>query len=252
MLKLYTNMNPELKTFIDQHSATAHAPLTALPNGHVHQQANWIFNQSHAPWLEILGIDAPYKEMLAEAQALKSMFVHHRSDEGRHQGWSSLAIHGIGATKTNVAETYGLDSKTAKYDWTEIQDHCPVTVRFFKEQFPYRRYARVRFMLLEPGGFIMPHQDHHTSFLGGAVNISLNQPDGCKLVNTHGTMPFKDSGSMFYFNNHYPHCVYNDSNIDRFHIIVHGEADMSLLSPLLVNSYLKKSNQQPFSNTTGI
>jgi hypothetical protein len=189
--------------------------------------------------------------MLAEAQALKSMFVSHRNEEGRHQGWSSLAIHGIGATKTNVAESYGLDSKTAKYDWTEIQDQCPVTVQFFKEQFPYRWYARVRFMLLEPGGFVMPHQDHHTSFLGGAVNISLNQPDGCKLVNTHGTLPFRDSGSMFYFNNHYPHCVYNNSNTDRFHIIVHGEADMLRLAPLLVNSYLKKSNQQPFSSATG-
>ncbi len=245
-------MNFELTNFIDQHSDIAPSLLPTLPGGHTHQQANWIFNQSHAPWLEILGIDAPYKDMLAEAQALKSMFVSHRSDEGQHQGWSSLAIHGIGATKTNVAENYGLDSKTATYDWTEIQHQCPVTVKFFKEQFPYRWYARVRFMLLEPGGFVMPHQDHHTSFLGGAVNISLNQPDGCKLVNTHGTLPFKDSGSMFYFNNHYPHCVYNNSDTDRFHVIVHGEADMSRLAPLLVNSYLKKSNQHPFSNATGI
>ncbi len=170
-------MNFELTNFIDQHSDIAPSLLPTLPGGHTHQQANWIFNQSHAPWLEILGIDAPYKDMLAEAQALKSMFVSHRSDEGQHQGWSSLAIHGIGATKTNVAENYGLDSKTATYDWTEIQHQCPVTVKFFKEQFPYRWYARVRFMLLEPGGFVMPHQDHHTSFLGGAVNISLNQPE---------------------------------------------------------------------------
>lgn len=245
-------MNPELNNFIDRYSKVLPAPLPALVANHPRAQANWIFNHSHAPWLEILGINAPYKDMLAEAQALKSMFVSHRNEEGQHQGWSSLAIHGISATKTNVAENYGLDSKTAKYDWTEIQDQCPVTVKFFKEQFPYRQYARVRFMLLEPGGFVMPHQDHHTSFLGGAVNISLNQPDGCKLVNTHGTLPFKDSGSMFYFNNHYPHCVYNDSNTDRFHIIVHGEADMERLSSLLVNSYLKKSNQQPFSSATGI
>jgi hypothetical protein len=244
-------MNPELNNFIDQYSKVLPATLPTLVDNHPYAQASWIFNHSHAPWLEILGIDAPYKNMLAEAQALKSMFVSHRNEEGRHQGWSSLAIHGIGATKTNVAESYGLDSKTAKYDWTEIQDQCPVTVQFFKEQFPYRWYARVRFMLLEPGGFVMPHQDHHTSFLGGAVNISLNQPDGCKLVNTHGTLPFRDSGSMFYFNNHYPHCVYNNSNTDRFHIIVHGEADMLRLAPLLVNSYLKKSNQQPFSSATG-
>jgi hypothetical protein len=121
-------MNFELTNFINQHSNIDLAPLNALPTGHPQWQASWIFNQSHAPWLEILGIDAPYKDMLAEAQALKSMFVGHRSDEGRHQGWSSLAIHGIGATKTNVAENYGLDSKTATYDWTEIQDQCPVTV----------------------------------------------------------------------------------------------------------------------------
>jgi hypothetical protein len=99
-------MNPELNNFIDQYSKVLPATLPTLVDNHPYAQASWIFNHSHAPWLEILGIDAPYKNMLAEAQALKSMFVSHRNEEGRHQGWSSLAIHGIGATKTNVAESY--------------------------------------------------------------------------------------------------------------------------------------------------
>ena len=77
-------------------------------------------------------------------------------------------------------------------------------------------------MLLEPGGYITPHSDNPESFLGGAVNISLNNPEGCRLVTTLGEVPFRDSGSAFLFNNHYQHAVYNDSEQDRFHIIVHG------------------------------
>ena len=235
-LQLHTNMNLKLENFICEHQDKTSSAGNKLPAEHVQAQANWIL-QGSLPWMELKGLDVPYKDMLAEARSLKHMFVGHRSEEGQHQGWRSLCIHGIGATKTNVAETYGLDSKTAKYDWTEIQDQCPATVKFFKEVFPYRHYMRLRFMLLEPGGYIMPHQDHHESMLGAAINISLNNPAGCKLVNTHGTVPFRDQGSIFFFNNHYPHCVYNGSNEDRFHIIVHGGADMERLAPLIVSSY---------------
>jgi hypothetical protein len=177
--------------------------------------------------------------MYQEAQALRNMFVFHRGEEAGMRGWRSLAIHGIGATKTNVPETYGLDPTKVKYDWTEIQDQCPVTVKFFKELFPYNQYQRLRYMLVEPGGYIAPHSDNVTNSPGAAVNISLNNPEGCRLTNIHGTVPFKNSGSIFLFNNHYQHAVHNNSNTDRFHMIVHGQWRNPEWDHLVVNSYIE-------------
>lgn len=232
-------MNNKLKQFFEE-NANNKFDWPELPAGNMYSQTNWILHECTAPWFEIHGIDAPYKAMLAEAQALKDMFVGHRDEEGKHQGWRSLAIHGIEATKTNIPETYGLDPNEVTYDWTEIQDRCPETVKFFKETFPYDDYMRVRFMLLEPGGYIMPHSDNQKCFLGAAINISLNQPDNCVMVNKYGTLPFRDEGSMFFFNNHYEHAVHNGGDTDRIHMIVHGRYNMQKLAPLMINSWSKQ------------
>ena len=235
-------MQPYVKDFLNTHNDKNTFEYPTLPNGTLHEQANWIMFKSDLPWLEIMGIDAPYTEMLAEAQSLKELFVYHRDGEEGHSGWRSLSVHGISADKTNVPETYGLDPAKVTYQWTEIQDRCPVTVQFFKEVFPYNRYQRLRYMLLEPGGYIAPHSDNINSNPGAAVNISLNNPVNCRLTNIHGTLPFRDSGSIFLFNNHYQHAVHNGSNIDRFHIIVHGEWRSPDWQQLVVNSYKKALN----------
>ena len=230
-------MDTWISDFLRQHNDQNTFELLPLPDGDVHFQADWILKHSRAPWLEILGIDAPYAEMYHEAQALRDMFVFHRGEEAGMQGWRSLAVHGISATKTNIPETYGLDSAQVQYDWTEIQDQCPVTVKFFKEVFPYNQYQRLRYMLVEPGGYIAPHSDNVVNMPGAAVNISLNNPEGCRLTTVQGTVPFRNSGSVFLFNNHYRHAVHNDSDADRFHMIVHGQWRNPDWNQLVVNSY---------------
>jgi aspartyl/asparaginyl beta-hydroxylase (cupin superfamily) len=97
-------------------------------------------------------------------------------------------------------------------------------------------------MLLEPGGYITPHVDAHNHVFG-AVNISLNNPEGCRLVTECGTVPFRSSGSAMFLNTSYQHAVWNDSNEDRIHMIVHGAADRSYWHKLVVDSF----NQSPFS-----
>ena len=230
-------MEQWVKDFLNQYNDKNTFTLLPLPEGNVHFQADWILQNSQMPWLELIGIKAPYADMLAEAQSLKDMFVFHRGEEAGMKGWRSLAIHGISATMTNVPQTYGLDPEKVKYDWTEIQDRCPATVEFFKEVFPYSGYQRLRFMLLEPGGYIAPHSDNVNNTPGAAVNISLNNPDGCRLTNIHGTLPFKNTGSAFLFNNHYQHAVHNTSDVDRYHIIVHGQWRNPDWNHLVVNSY---------------
>jgi hypothetical protein len=198
-------------------------------------QSRFICKGHPAPYLELL-IDAPYADMLAEARALEPKFVTHR--EGDSHGWRSLCVHGISAEKTDAANSYNLDAGDQSiYNWTEIVDECPVTYNYFKNTFPYIRYQRVRFMLVEPGGYIEPHSDNANPMLTAAINISLNNPDECYLTTPMGYVPFKNSGSMFLFNNHYQHCVVNNSNEQRFHMIVHGQWRSPLFEQIMVNSY---------------
>lgn len=228
-----------LRGFIEEHKNKTYQ-YPSLPSGDMHSQLAWIFNKCTAPWLRLL-IDAPYKDMLNEAISLKHRFVTHREGDGR--GWRSLCIHGISAEHTDSWKSYGYtDESQVHYDWTDIKDHALVTVEFFKNKFPYKTYDRLRFMLIEPGGYIMPHSDNANNNLAAAVNISLNNPIDCRLTTELGTVPYSDQGSTFIFNNHYMHAVVNDSDQDRFHIIVHGQWDPIRWNPLVHKSYMATQN----------
>ena len=190
---------------------------------------DWIINESLLPWLK-LDISFPYQQMYEEAISLKDHFVSHRDQDGdaaiggyRHKGWRSLCIHGIDHRKTNHFVQYGYTShEETPYKWTDICDKCPVTYDFFKNIFPFKKYFRVRFMLLEPGGYITPHNDadHHSL---SPVNMALNNPKGCKMkMKQHkGFVPF-EPGTAFLLDVGNTHAVFNDSDEDRYHIIVHG------------------------------
>lgn len=229
----------KLRDFVNHNKDKTYS-YQPLPQGNAESQVNWIFRECTAPWLRLL-IDAPYKEMLAEARSLRHRFVVHREGDGR--GWKSLCIHGISASHTDSWQSYGYTSENEViYDWTDIKDRAPVTVEFFKNQFPYKKYHRLRFMLLEPNGYIMPHSDNQNNNLTSAINISLNNPENCMLTTELGTVPYSDQGSTFIFNNHYQHAVVNDSDQDRFHIIVHGHWDPPRWNPLVHKSYMAAQN----------
>lgn len=182
-------------------------------------------NESKLPWLK-LDIEFPYEKMLNEAKNLKDEFVAHRSEEQihgyKHNGWSSLCIHGISPKHTNFYGTYGYDSnEETPYTWTDVATACPITTKFFKEIFPCEKYYRVRFMLVKPEGYIAPHNDYQTNKLS-PVNMALNQPKNCLFkMAKHGIVPFK-KGEAYLLDVGNIHAVYNKSNEDRYHIIVHG------------------------------
>jgi hypothetical protein len=182
---------------------------------------NWIIFQSRLPWLKIMQ-DCPHDEMLAEARAVRSRFVAHRYTTGEtHQGWSSLVVHGLGPECTLAHESYGYDDiMQAPHAWTEIADLCPVTKSWI-ESLEFEHLFRVRFMLLEAGGFIAEHTDTDQSRLF-AYNVALNQPEECVFTMTeHGPIPF-NKGDTFLLDVSNSHHVYNNSNEDRYHIIIHG------------------------------
>jgi hypothetical protein len=203
---------------------------------------NWIINESKLAWLE-LDINFPHQEMYEEAKKVKHLFVKHRDQDGsggyRHKGWRSLCIHGIDPHKTNHYEQYGYKSnEETPYRWTEISDLCPVTTQFFKSVFPYKKYYRVRFMLLEPDGFITPHVDTDIRKLS-PINMALNHPEGClmKMKGQNGYVPFKPGKAMLLDVGN-EHAYINKSNEDRYHIIVHG-VKTKAYEDLVVRSYEK-------------
>lgn len=198
----------------------------------------WIVGPGRIPYLP-LQIEGPWKEILAEVKQLDDLFVAHR-DDGQTQGWSSLCLHGLGAFYTDATSIYpefrDIPEKELPWKWTEIANRCPVAYEYFKNKFPYQSYLRLRFMRLAPGGFIGPHADA-TSYILGAVNISLNNPTGCEMVlKDVGVVPFNDAGSVIALNTSYEHMVWNQSLEPRYHMIVHGMWAPAW-NDIVVNSY---------------
>jgi len=185
--------------------------------------AKWIMHESNIPSLK-LNIPVPHEEMAAEAERLIHMFVKHRGSY--NPGWSSLAVHGQGADKTQPNDYYikngtYTEENSPPYDWTEIADQCPVTVDWLKNVFPFRKYHRCRYMLLEPGGYIQPHADFDRRSLA-AFNISLSNPPGVEFAQEDaGLIPW-EPGEARGIDIGRKHAVHNKGTQNRIHMIVHG------------------------------
>lgn len=175
-------------------------------------------------WESVLDIDT----MFHEASKLEKHYVPHRKHES-HSGWSSLVIHGISSVHTESSHTYGYTDETAPWRWTDVADLCPTITNFFKSQFDYDRYFRIRIMKLAPGGFIIPHKDslkENENHIG-PINFALNNPEGCNFyMDNVGILPWKP-GRMIKLNLFNIHAVWNRSKENRYHIIVHGHAGKS-------------------------
>lgn len=185
----------------------------------------WVVTESGWPWFKLSLFDSqPWKEMHQEALQLIDDFKPHREDYGH--GWRSLTLHGLNED-TQSLDQYGKNrvDTLGKLDWTWVADRCPITKRFLTDIWPAEYLNRVRFMLLEPGGYILPHQDRPSDQKRLSVcNISLNNPDGCDfLMDDFGKVPFEDSGSAFLMDISNKHAVWNRSNEPRIHMIIHYE-----------------------------
>jgi hypothetical protein len=185
----------------------------------------WTVAESGWPWFRLSRLDdQPFKEMHKEASALIDKFYPHRDEYG--SGWKSLTIHGINED-TQSLNQYGTDRQAVlnELGWTWVADQCPVTKKFLTDVWPAEFLNRVRFMLLEPGGYILPHQDRPNDQKRLSVcNISLNNPEGCEFVmKDFGTVPFDDNSSAFLMDVSNVHSVWNRSDTPRLHMIIHYE-----------------------------
>ena len=200
-----------------------------------------------------LDIPVDFTEMLLEAIALRSNFYQYQQgNDYRHQGWYSLPLYGLGDDKTLAWKGYGYtDGHIAARDmtWTRWAEYCPTTVKWLREIFPSNFYGRVRFMLLESGGFIAPHNDSEHSILE-AVNVSLNNPNGCVWNWSDGTTLDFNPGDAYAMNLKYHHSINNNSDSDRYHLIVHHYDSTPEWKELMIRSMEQQNVQGNFLYST--
>jgi len=207
----------------------------------------WLVTESGWPWFELsIFNDQPWKEMHLEAESLLDQFQSHREDSVG-AGWKSLTIHGLNEDTQSLDQYGDRNEVLRQLKWTDIADNCPVTKKFLSDIWPAEYLNRVRFMLLEPGGYILPHQDRPSDQKRLSVcNISLNMPDGCEMyMEGYGKVPFKDAGNALLLDNSNKHAVINRSNIPRIHMIIHYEIGRRMRDFFYVirNSYYNNRNK---------
>lgn len=203
-----------------------------------HELVNWLIYKSGLPYMPLMLPNAPYADMLEEALALEDLFIPHRSRGS--PGWKSICLHGEEWNKTDYytayAENAGKQADEIAYRWTEIANRCPVTTQYFKEEFPNHNYQRLRYMWLDPQGYIEPHQDRTTHMLS-PINVALNNPDGCIFrMKDRGDVPFSNAGNACLVDIGNIHSVWNNSTKPRIHIISHG-TPTSTFSKIVADSF---------------
>lgn len=165
---------------------------------------------------EKLNINVPVDIIYEEIQKIKKYLVPHRGDSG--MGWKAFCIHGQTSDRTKEDSYY---ADFLGHRWTdEALEHMPRTVHWLKS-LGYKNFKRVRVMCLEPKGFINMHKDQEHSKLG-AVNVAITNPKGCNFyLQHHGVLDF-NPGTAYSLDVSNYHAVVNDSDVHRYHIIIHG------------------------------
>lgn len=200
--------------------------------------------QKDIGWIELdLNIDVnAWRE---EAALVENFMVYHREGEN-HNGWRSCTLHGIDSKVT--AHTDSTDFK-----WTEISSLTPTITNFWKN-FPSEKYGRIRFMDLEPGGWVGLHNDSPNGLSNTEIhlmndpfmvpiNIAINHPTNCNMYIGGKQVPWQE-GKAFIVNITKDHSVQNNSSQHRLHLIAHcmiGNMKKEFAN-LVVRSYNKNND----------
>lgn len=203
----------------------------------------WFMFNSKLPFLK-LDIKIPFSEMYSEALNISSEFIEYR--ESCSKGWKAVCLYGYG--KEFIYDDSHYKNLKSSRGWTDIAEKCPVAVSFFKNNFGGIGLRRLRYMLLEPGGYIEPHVDIDKKILY-PVNVALNHPEKCYFkMKGYGVVPFVP-GAAFMLDTSNEHVVYNGDTTARIHMIAHFSFDEKEASwkehwgELLNSSWQKQSKQ---------
>ena len=201
--------------FAKHYISDAYAMLAPSTRSFIQQNAYQNINTDN-PACRKIELNVPVQDIYKEIQNIKKYLRMHRSDSGI--GWRAFCIHGQSYKRTKEDSHY---PDFLGHDWTpEALENMPVTVKWLKS-LRYKSFQRVRVMCLLPKSFINLHKDSNHSKLG-AVNVAINNPKECKFyLQNHGVLDFKP-GTAYELDLVNYHTVVNNSNVPRFHIIIHG------------------------------
>jgi len=207
--------------------------------------SEWIINQSGFPYMK-LDITIPTDVIHDEIKNIEQYFVEHRESYAEHQGWKGFCIHGKSYDATREDQYY---NDNRPYTWTsEAIKYMPRTVDFFSNHWFGNTFQRLRVMKLEPGGHIFLHRDVAPPGRLYPVNISITQPEKCDFVfEDYGVVPFS-KGDSYILNIANSHCVLNDSDYPRYHIIAHHLTTTDKYNTMLVNSFTKYIDETSTTN----
>lgn len=203
-------------------------------NNLFYKYVDFILNKSDCPTLKI-DYEIPYEDMYNEAISNWHRLVPHRVNDGL--GWKSMCIHGTKTEETNTWETASYNySSQPTHTWTDLADTCPKTKEWLMS-FPCVNYQRVRFMILEPGGYITVHRDKDYRKIS-AINIALNNPENFYFyMEDAGHVPWNPGDIRLIDNGRY-HALKNNGKDYRVHFIIHADWKYELLK-LACESYDK-------------
>lgn len=179
---------------------------------------NWIRHHSKCKSLRLAHYDV--KELQEELKNKVSLAIPHRG----HPGWRSITLYGYSSIMTNSYEYYkqkGMVTDEDTTDWTDISRFFPKTVQWIKQHSPLKEYARIRLMILDPGGSSSPHRDYDQGqLLCGPVNVAFVNPQGAEFVLENGGVVPWQEGDIRSMDLGSYHCIRNLGNEPRIHLII--------------------------------
>jgi hypothetical protein len=198
----------------------AYAMLAPSTRSFIQQKAYRNINTDN-PACRKVELNVPVQDIYNEIQNIKKYLQIHRSESGI--GWRAFCIHGQSYKRTKEDSYY---PDFLGHDWTpEALENMPVTIKWLKS-LGYKSFDRVRIMYLLGKSFINVHQDQKHSKLGILhyhVNVAITNPKDCKFyLQNHGVVDFKP-GTAYELDLVNYHTVVNNSNVPRFHLIIHGD-----------------------------
>ncbi|HIG57786.1 MAG TPA: hypothetical protein EYQ21_00070 [Flavobacteriales bacterium] len=165
-----------------------------------------------------------HQEMLSECIAFNDWV---QVEEGYEFWTPSLIKYHIDAlVKNDMPRKSSPDKPWDRWFAVPSEHDMPAIYKFVEDN--KHQYKDVLISKLAAGAQIAPHTHSRQKFI---YNMSINSPEGCTFtVYPTGPIPYK-AGDIYKVHTRHTHSVKNDSNEDRYHIMLMSVADMSQFQP---------------------
>lgn len=100
----------------------------------------------------------------------------------------------------------------------------PTFMKWFDQHKDTYGWQNPEIRLLKSGSMIVPHT-HDKNTPKYIYNMSINHPEGCRFgVQPNGQVPYT-AGDVYRINSWNVHCVWNNSDVDRYHVVLGSQDD---------------------------